>query len=1089
MKTLPRDKDGYIPGSIVRIQLRNFVTYDFAEFRPGPYLNMIIGPNGTGKSSIACAICLGLNWPPSILGRANEINAFVKGSTDSGHIEIELKGPAGESNLIIRRNLVSKNKTSTFTLNGNSATGKEISDRMQELNVQVGNLCSFLPQDKVSEFAAMSPQQLLKETQRAAGDRNLSDWHQTLIEEGKELRAIQELLKSDLAQLQQWRDKNERVEKEVQRVREKEEIEHMILLLELLLSVQIYRETRVAFFEIKRVQRKLHEKVQQERDKNGAAHELLKKQQADAKKLEKERDELKKTTQAKFGKMSKVLSDGEEIENQTEEANTSLENLARDEKNRSKKIGALEAEIKKVEEQLSKPVKIEDDEEGLKQEFHKITLERRDVQKRQAELNGELTTNTDQLSRLESAQRVTQQKLASLDNVDTQKLQFLATFDKDTHDVVCWLRANKDKFKEPIIEPPVLTVTVRPTNGRLDPALVTAVEGCFSFNQLKSFVAQNHDDYNTFNRLVQDGNAIGRQVRVTIWYRAPKPNLYIEPPMPADELKAMGFDGYALDFITYPPGMLWFLQCDIQLHRTAVALKAEAIDVQRTMEVVGRSGGANFVTGKTMHQVGRSRYGQKHVQNITRELRQGQVLKGVKVDENVKNTLLTEMKQHGMQLDIIRAERAEIDSKLDTVSKEDEVFNKRVAAINERKKKIVDHKQNQIKLSGTLKRYQTQLKGLKEAPSLDQEKARFKKRLADLSLKRVKLVKEYTGLANSVVSEQRGATQVGLKFLQICANRAALQVQCDKKEEKYKKIMAEFEKADNDYQAAKVKSKEALVVSQAAVNDAADDLVAEYKAIANARSEYEDQVKAGRNPSPDGVDLRTADELRQELENQRAKLTGILETNPGVVEQYEHRKQLIETLEKTVEDRQKKAERIERRIKHARDNWKPALEKLVESIGSRFSAAFDRIGCAGEIRISENDDYDKWAIDILVKFRDDEKLQLLTGQRQSGGERSLTTILYLMALTEEARAPFSLVDEINQGMDQRAERVVHNSMVEVTCKEDSAQYFLITPKLLADLNYHERMKILCVNNGEWLPEERGIGNLKSMLDGYVAHRG
>ena len=53
-------------------------------------------------------------------------------------------------------------------------------------------------------------------------------------------------------------------------------------------------------------------------------------------------------------------------------------------------------------------------------------------------------------------------------------------------------------------------------------------------------------------------------------------------------------------------------------------------------------------------------------------------------------------------------------------------------------------------------------------------------------------------------------------------------------------------------------------------------------------------------------------------------------------------------------------------------------------------------------------------------------------------------------------------------MDQRAERVVHDNMVDVTCKDDSAQYFLITPKLLPDLKYHERMKILCVNNGEWL---------------------
>lgn len=56
----------YVPGSIVRVQLHNFLTYDHVEFRPGPHLNMIIGPNGTGKSSIACAIALGLNWSPSV---------------------------------------------------------------------------------------------------------------------------------------------------------------------------------------------------------------------------------------------------------------------------------------------------------------------------------------------------------------------------------------------------------------------------------------------------------------------------------------------------------------------------------------------------------------------------------------------------------------------------------------------------------------------------------------------------------------------------------------------------------------------------------------------------------------------------------------------------------------------------------------------------------------------------------------------------------------------------------------------------------------------------------------------------------------
>lgn len=47
--------------------------------------------------------------------------------------------------------------------------------------------------------------------------------------------------------------------------------------------------------------------------------------------------------------------------------------------------------------------------------------------------------------------------------------------------------------------------------------------------------------------------------------------------------------------------------------------------------------------------------------------------------------------------------------------------------------------------------------------------------------------------------------------------------------------------------------------------------------------------------------------------------------------------------------------------------------------------------------------------------------------------------MYLLSLTELARVPFSLVDEINQGMDPRAERAVHNQLVEVTCRAEAGQ--------------------------------------------------
>jgi chromosome segregation ATPase len=76
-----------------------------------------------------------------------------------------------------------------------------------------------------------------------------------------------------------------------------------------------------------------------------------------------------------------------------------------------------------------------------------------------------------------------------------------------------------------------------------------------------------------------------------------------------------------------------------------------------------------------------------------------------------------------------------------------------------------------------------------------------------------------------------------------------------------------------------------------------------------------------------------------------------------------------------------------------------------------------------------------------------------------------------MALQSLARAPFRVVDEINQGMDPRNERMVHERMVEIACKEHTSQYFLITPKLLTGLKYDPRMKVLCIASGEYMPTD------------------
>jgi len=65
-------------------------TYDNVVCKPGPNLNVIIGPNGTGKSSIICGICLAVGGKPKILGRSDSIADFVKHGQQQGSAEVHM---------------------------------------------------------------------------------------------------------------------------------------------------------------------------------------------------------------------------------------------------------------------------------------------------------------------------------------------------------------------------------------------------------------------------------------------------------------------------------------------------------------------------------------------------------------------------------------------------------------------------------------------------------------------------------------------------------------------------------------------------------------------------------------------------------------------------------------------------------------------------------------------------------------------------------------------------------------------------------------------------------------------------------------
>uniref|UniRef100_A0A8C7H6A6 Structural maintenance of chromosomes protein 5 n=1 Tax=Oncorhynchus kisutch TaxID=8019 RepID=A0A8C7H6A6_ONCKI len=133
---------------------------------PGPNPNMIVGANGTGKSSIVCAICLGLAGKTTNLGRGDKVGLYVKRGCNKGSVEIKLYKAGG--NLVINREMHVENNQSVWLLNGRHSSQKAV-EEVKALQIQVSNLCQFLSQEKVGEFAKMTKIELLEATEKSVG--------------------------------------------------------------------------------------------------------------------------------------------------------------------------------------------------------------------------------------------------------------------------------------------------------------------------------------------------------------------------------------------------------------------------------------------------------------------------------------------------------------------------------------------------------------------------------------------------------------------------------------------------------------------------------------------------------------------------------------------------------------------------------------------------------------------------------------------------------------------------------------------------------------------------------------------------------
>ncbi|KAF3942401.1 hypothetical protein ABW19_dt0209404 [Dactylella cylindrospora] len=995
----------HAPGAIVRVQLENFVTYTKVTFEPGPSLNMVIGPNGTGKSTLVCAICLGLGFGPEHLGRAKDVAEFVKNGSDFAIIEIELKGrPSDEINPTIRRR-INRDGSSQFWADGKKVNAKAVSKLTRMLNIQIDNLCQFLPQDRVVEFAGLGPVALLRETQRAAAPPEVLQGHEKL----KGLRSQEVRMQNDLDGLKQsvqtMENRQKVLERDVARLRERESVQKRIDIMQKSAILKEFREAKDARDVIRQEYKEHREKVKKLAEEEAPKMHEINEAEALRESIKTWIDEEKADLAAIERNLKKEKEEGvEELKRKERQAESDLKLLFESEKQRKANIEKSKAAIARYEGILENdpgPPDVTQHNKEIERLHKKVRDMRPDITKYKEAIEP-LRAQREQKA---SEAKALKDSLARIQGVTGQRLNFLKKLHPESYTAHTWLQDNLQRFKGRIHGPPIVECSLRAE-------YYDEIEALFGGNEMFAFTCTNKDDFREFMNILygSKGDKGMGMTQVTVKYIEKSLDSF-QRAGTQEQVKAWGFDGLALDFIDGPEPVLSMLCNSLGIHKIGISKKRLSPDQQNAIK--SQKYMSKWVSNGVLTSIiRRAEYGtETEVNSVVKPAR---CFKTPPVDTQGINNDKQRLAEYEDQLREISETLEENKKQLGELQAQAEELLKEKAGVQHEKDMLQKDAQQFVKARTHLKNEQEKLAGFEsEGGNFRENAGAMEVAIVELNIKRVEAAAKYAEHVRDFVARYEPLAAAELHYIEACSNIQHYNT----RNENLRQMKQDLERQASDTEINRQRT-----ICQNLVNQLTEDERDEIKEI---------------------CDNKTLEQLQDDIKREELRLESIHEGNPLAIKQYEDREKELEGLRARIAAQEANLQATQAQIAETRTIWEPRIDQLVNNISEAFSRSFEFINCAGAVRVRKEGkdgcDFENWQIEILVKFREAESMQVLNAQRQSGGERAVSTVFYLMALQSLARAPFRVVDEINQGMDPRNERLVHKRMVKIACKKHTSQ--------------------------------------------------
>jgi chromosome segregation ATPase len=127
--------------------------------------------------------------------------------------------------------------------------------------------------------------------------------------------------------------------------------------------------------------------------------------------------------------------------------------------------------------------------------------------------------------------------------------------------------------------------------------------------------------------------------------------------------------------------------------------------------------------------------------------------------------------------------------------------------------------------------------------------------------------------------------------------------------------------------------------------------------------------------------------------------------------------------------------------------WKKAMQDLVESIDPPYQAVLSAADASGFVKFEQGANIEDAGLDLYVGFRGGAP-STLDPFTQSGGERSVALMAFILSLQARIVSPLRAMDEFDIHMDPKNREAMFKMILSQMKQREASQYLVITPSIL-----------------------------------------